>query len=126
VPHGYVCGWPLRSGDMYGGSHYILSAAADMTDQGRAILEAAQKFGDGKTLPFAPCKKYYNPYSEINGDGSKTRMYACRLHNEQRKKRLKKEGGQWRKGEKHLDFFWTDDDEEDDSSKKKKKSKTKP
>ena len=99
------------------------SAAADMTDQGRAILNAAKKFGDGKTLPFPPCKKYYNPYSEINEDGVKTRLYACRLHNEQRKKRLKKEGGRWRKGEKHLDFFWTDDDYEGDSSKK---LKTKP
>ena len=45
------CGWPLKSGDMYGGSHYIKSAAADMTPQGNAILEAAIKFGDGKTLP---------------------------------------------------------------------------
>ncbi|KAL7438239.1 hypothetical protein ACHAXM_006103 [Skeletonema potamos] len=106
---------------MYGGSHYIQSAAADMTDQGRAILEAAQKFGDGKTLPFPPCKRYYNPYSEIKHDGeNKTRMYACRLHNEQRKKRLKKEGGQWRKGEKHLDFFWTENEEEKDSMKNKK------
>jgi hypothetical protein len=47
-------------------------------------------------------------------------MYACRLHNEQRKKRLKKEGGQWRKGEKHLDFFWTENEEEKDSMKNKK------
>lgn len=99
------------------------SAAADMTDQGRAILKAAQKFGDGKTLPFPPCKKYYNPYTEINEDGVKTRLYACRLHNKQRMKRLKKEGGRWRKGEKHLDFFWTDDDIEEDSSKKKLKTK---
>lgn len=88
---------------MYGGSHYIMSAAADLTPQGRAILEAASKFGDGKTLPFTPCKKYYNPFSE---DGA--RMYACRLHSELRIKRLKKEGGIWRGGEKHLDEFWKD------------------
>ena len=44
------CGWPLKSGgDMYGGGHYIISAAADLTPQGRAILEASKKFGDGKT-----------------------------------------------------------------------------
>ena len=122
MPHGYVCGWPLKSGDMYGGAHYI--ASADMTDQGRAILEAARKFGDGKSLPYPPCKKYYNPYSEVNADGLKTRMYACRLHHEQRKKRLKKEGGRWRKGEKPLDFFWTEgDDNEESSSKKKLKQK---
>ena len=34
---------------MYGGGHYIISAAADLTPQGRAILEASKKFGDGKT-----------------------------------------------------------------------------
>lgn len=34
-------------------------------------------------------------------------MYACRLHNEMRKKRLKKEKGKWRRGEKCLDEFWT-------------------
>ena len=45
------CGWPLTTGDMYGGSHYIMSAAAELTPQGKAILEAAQKFGDGKSLP---------------------------------------------------------------------------
>ena len=107
---------------MYGGAHYI--ASADMTDQGRAILEAARKFGDEKSLPYPPCKKYYNPYSEVNADGRKTRMYACRLHHEQRKKRLKKEGGRWRKGEKPLDFFWTEsDDSEESSSKKKLKTK---
>jgi len=30
-------------------------------------------------------------------------MYACRLHNKMRMKRLKKEGGKWRRGEKKLD-----------------------
>ena len=104
---------------MYGGSHYIQSAAANLTDQGKAILEAAKKFGDGKTLPFAPCKRYYNPYY------SKIKMYACRLHNEKRKKRLKKEAGQWRKGEKHLDSFWTTDDTDEQDSIKKK-AKTQP
>ena len=47
----HSCGWPLNTGDMYGGSHYIKSAAADLTPQGRSILEAAWKFGDGKSLP---------------------------------------------------------------------------
>jgi len=96
------CGWPLKTGDMYGGNHYILSAAADMTPQGRAIAEAASKFGDGKTLPFPPCKKYFNPHAK-NGD----RLYACRLHSELRMERVKKEGGKWRNGEKPLDDFWS-------------------
>ena len=106
---------------MYGGSHYVMSAAADMTPQGRAILSAARRFGDGRsnTLPFAPCKRYYNPYSESDGSGKRVRMYACRLHHELRKKRVTKEGGRWRDGEKHLDDFWSDSDECDGMHEKK-------
>jgi hypothetical protein len=36
---------------MYGGAHYVESAAAHLTPQGRAIFETSSKFGDGKTLP---------------------------------------------------------------------------
>lgn len=96
-----MCGWPLKTGDMYGGGHYIASAAAHITPQGHAIFEASSKFGDGKTLPYPPCKRYYNPFAE---DGR--RMYACRLHSELRMKRLKKEGWKWRGGEKPLYDFW--------------------
>ena len=122
---------------MYGGGHYVMSAARDMTPQGKAIWNAACVFGDGKSLPFAPCKRYYNPYSfcftdngngedgeytdkdeDVGGGGGgkkkkkkmnkqkKERMYACRIHNDLRKKRLKREGGKWRGGEKALDDFW--------------------
>lgn len=108
---------------MYGGSHYIQSA--DLTAQGRAIVKTAQRFGDGKTLPFPPCKRYYNPYLEV--DGVKTKMYACRLHHELRKKRVMKEKGVWRCGEKRLDEFWDIDDDDsmhasqDDRTNKKPK-----
>mmetsp|Transcript_10735 Transcript_10735/g.23308 ORF Transcript_10735/g.23308 Transcript_10735/m.23308 type:complete len:116 (-) Transcript_10735:1771-2118(-) len=86
---------------MYSGNHYIISAAA--TPQGRSISDAASRFGDGKTLPFPPCKRYFNPHAE-NGE----RMYACKLHNGLRMKRLKKEGGKWRTGEKQLNNLWAD------------------
>jgi len=33
-------------------------------------------------------------------------LYACRLHNELRMKRLKREGWKWRDGEKDLSEFW--------------------
>ena len=102
----------------------IMSAAAEATPQGRAIAEAARKFGDGKTLPFPPCKRYYNPYSEVGG--TRTRMYACRLHNDARSSRLEREGGQWREGEKHLDFFWGEDcNKEKSPDKPTKKRRTK-
>ena len=35
---------------MYGGSHYIMSAAADITPQGKAILEVTRNFGGKETL----------------------------------------------------------------------------
>ena len=90
-----------------------MSAAADITPQGKAILEATRKFGgkDSNSLPFPPCKKYYNPYCK------EERLYACRLHNDMRMKRLKKENWKWRPGEKHLSDFWT---EETPMTKKKK------
>ena len=104
-----------------------MSAAAEATPQGRAIAEAARKFGDGKTLPFPPCKRYYNPYSEVGG--TRTRMYACRMHNGARVARLKREG-KWRDGEKHLDFYWKEDcnegatDKPPDKPTKKRRTKS--
>eukprot|EP00956_Cyclotella_meneghiniana_P000321 scaffold385_cov38-Cyclotella_meneghiniana.AAC.1 len=98
---------------MYGGNHYI--ASSDTTAQGRAIVAAARKFGDGRTLCFTPCKRYYNPYSTIDrGDGSmrRVRMYGCRLHSEARERRVKKEG--WRAGEKRTSDFWCGDGLDDD------------
>jgi len=101
VPWGYVCGWPIHTGDMYGGGHYVESASAKITPQGRAILETSTKFGDGRTLPFLPCKRFYNPFA---ADG--TRLFAWRLHSNLRRKRLEQEGWKWRDGEKRLDDFW--------------------
>ena len=71
-----------------------------MTPQGKAIKQAALDFGDGQTLPFTPCKKGYIPV--VNGD----RKAACPLHNLAREKRLKKEDGNFRKGEVDLNVFW--------------------
>ena len=61
-----------------------------------------QNFGDGKTLPFTPCKKGYQPQQQ-----GATRMYACPKHHVQRKKRVEKEG--WREGEVDLSIFWKND-----------------
>jgi hypothetical protein len=97
-----VCGYPTFKGDLYGGAHYSESAAATMTPQGRAIKKAAMDFGDGKSLPFTPCKKGYIPM--VNGK----RMVACPLHNKARTKRLEKEKGRFRKGEVDLEeTYWS-------------------
>eukprot|EP00980_Cylindrotheca_fusiformis_P011971 scaffold2830_cov131-Cylindrotheca_fusiformis.AAC.92 len=72
-----------------------------MTLQGKAIKQAAIDFGDGKTLPFTPCKKGFIP---LLGE---ERRYACPLHNKAREKRLNKEKGKFRPGEVDLNIFWS-------------------
>lgn len=72
-----------------------------MTPQGRAIKQAAVDFGNGRTLPFTPCKKGFIP---VVGN---ERKVACPLHNIAREKRLAKEQGKFRKGEIDLNFFWS-------------------
>lgn len=66
------------------------------------MQDAAIRFGDGKTLPFTPCKKGYRPFA-----GSNVIMYACPLHDKERRRRVKKEGGKFRKGEFDLNHFWS-------------------
>lgn len=72
-----------------------------MTPQGRAIQLASIRFGNGKTLPFTPCKKGYIP---INAIGK--HMCACPLHETARRERLESEGLTFRKGEVNLNNFW--------------------
>ena len=96
-----MCGYPTRNGDLYGGAHYLEAASSTMTPQGRAIHQAAVKFGDGRTLPFTPCKKGYIPV--VQG----VQMVACPLHNKQRQRRLAKEKGKLRSGEADPnELFW--------------------
>jgi len=98
-----VCGYPTPKGDLYGGAHYVQLSSATLTPQGQAIKEIAIKFGDGETLCFTPCKKGYIPV--IHGE----RMYACPLHHKERRKRVKKEGENFRRGEVDLNEFWEKD-----------------
>jgi hypothetical protein len=90
-----------HAGDLYGGAHYSPLCSASLTPQGRAMQEAAIRFGDGATLPFTPCKKGYIPVAKGRD------MFACPLHNDARQKRVAKEGGSFRKGEVDLSEFWS-------------------
>jgi hypothetical protein len=100
---------------LYGGAHYLPSASATLTPQGRAIQQAATDFGDGKTLPFTPCKKGYQPV--IQGK----RMVACPLHNTLRQKRLAKEQGRVRDGEADPQvLFWSRDEGVEPNDKKER------
>jgi hypothetical protein len=103
VPWGHVCGYPTERGDLYGGAHYSPACSATMTLQGRAVQRAAQQFGNGKTLPFTPCKKGYIPIHS----GTNDIMYACRLHTEARRRRLLAENNKFRPGEVDLNVFWS-------------------
>jgi len=116
VPLGFVCGYPIRTGgELYGGSMFIRSAAAD-TLQGRAIQDVNIKWGEDfrkwngrETIGIPVCKKKYAPFvtkSEIVNGRVKIkveRMYGCRCHSETRKDTIKKYGerkgwepfGQW-------------------------------
>jgi hypothetical protein len=74
-----------------------------MTQQGRAIKTATCKFGDGKTLPYTPCKKGYIPFHKTTGQ----RLYACTYHNKARRKRLlQKNMITFRSGEVDLNICW--------------------
>ena len=95
---------------MYGGGHYIASTTSKesslaLTKQGKAIHLACVKFGDGKTLPFPPCKKGYYPFGE-----NSQKMVACYLHQSKREKRIQKDltsgKGRYRLGETTLEPFW--------------------
>lgn len=53
---------------MYGGGHYIASAVANDTPQGRAIFLASTKFGDGRTLPVSvEVGERCNPHTTATG-----------------------------------------------------------
>jgi len=108
-----VCGYPVKSGsgDLYGGGLYQDSSTATTTPQGIAIKQAALKFGDGKTLPFAPCKRGYLPTRsvEIKGQQEQRQMVACLYHEKFRRKRLARDKGQCRKGEADPNqLFWSE------------------
>jgi hypothetical protein len=82
-----------------------------MTPQGRAIDQVTKTFGDGKTLPFTPCKKGYVPFHTKTGD----RMYACPHHNKARRKRVLCQENvlSFRAGEVDLRVFWKFDEKFD-------------
>jgi len=98
-----------------------------MTPQGRAIKQVSIDFGDGRTLPFAPCKRGYIPVKEVRSSGSSSgdgddgatdqlqkeykRMVACSIHEKFRRKRLARDKGKPRGGEADPNkLFWSQSD----------------
>jgi hypothetical protein len=126
VPWGFVCGFPTKRGDLYGGAHYSQSCSATLTLQGAAIQDASVRFGDGSTLPFTPCKKGYVPVTRHGHH-----VLACPLHDKARSARREKEKGVLRNGEVDPTYFWerhvdtnnhVEDDQRETRLKKQKRS----
>jgi len=112
-----------------------------MTPQGRAMKEVCIQFGDGKTLPFTPCKRGYLPMKgekEIkeveNASGKQQQqkrqkqnneiihMVACSFHEKLRRKRLQKENNILRWGEVNVnELFWSNSSSSSSSSSQQQK-----
>lgn len=89
VPNGFICGYPTRGGDLYGGNVYMKSAAAP-TAQSRAQARACRQWGAGapgrEEIPHPVCKGKYMPWR------AGERMYGCFRHHAIRKRRIDKAG----------------------------------
>mmetsp|Transcript_4530 Transcript_4530/g.10338 ORF Transcript_4530/g.10338 Transcript_4530/m.10338 type:complete len:137 (-) Transcript_4530:1891-2301(-) len=88
-----------------------------MTLQGRAIRRASIDFGDGKTLPFCPCKRGYMPTKINTNTKTNVKMVACSFHEQARRKRLARERGKLRGGEADPnELFWSKEEAENDNT----------
>jgi len=94
VPYGFICGYPVGgvSSELYG---YYEGQGAMSGSQGRAVVEAMQKWGaeeagkgGGTELGFPVCKRGYKPFDQ---DG--TRLYGCLRHSHLRKEAMDQGGG---------------------------------
>ena len=117
VPLGFVCGYPLPgSGELYGGSMFSRSAAAD-TAQGQATQRANERWGSDtldrsgrESIGMAVCKKKYTPFVfplAQAPDGTVRvgveRRLGCRAHHDLRQRVIAQHGlrpgwepfGQW-------------------------------
>mmetsp|Transcript_6544 Transcript_6544/g.15911 ORF Transcript_6544/g.15911 Transcript_6544/m.15911 type:complete len:113 (-) Transcript_6544:304-642(-) len=104
------------------------SSASTMTLQGKAIKRASIKFGDGKTLPFCPCKRGYIPVPDNNNNNNnKTQLVACSFHEKARRKRLARDKGKLRGGEADpKSLFWDNKAQQDDLLVVKNPPKSEP
>lgn len=100
VPYGFICGWPTKGGDLYGGNLYGTSAAAGEKGlQAVAQGKAAALWGGGRAgqevIGHSVCKGKYQPWKPAIGaaKGSQpVRQYGCARHHALRKKKVGKYG----------------------------------
>jgi hypothetical protein len=104
VPLGFVCGYPVDTGELYGGSMFVKSAATD-TAQGKAMCQANTRWGslDPKShdvaIGHAVCKNKYKPFlfqQHTDSTGRVSvhveRLYGCACHHEARKAVIQQHG----------------------------------
>lgn len=91
MPYGFICGFPVRSGDLYGGNLYGRSAQRRESLQALAAAAAAARWGDGnagrEVICHAVCKGKYQPF-----DRAGNQMYGCFRHSAIRKRRIDRAG----------------------------------
>jgi hypothetical protein len=90
VPYGYICGWPTRNGDLYGGNMYVGSAADAAGLQARASAAAVALWGSGpagrEVIAHPVCKGKYQPWK------AGVRQYGCFRHHTLRQAKVQKCG----------------------------------
>ncbi len=90
MPYGYICGWPTRNGDLYGGNMYVGSAADAAGLQAQASAAAVALWGSGppgrEVIAHPVCKGKYRPWK----DG--VRQYGCFRHHTLRQANVQKYG----------------------------------
>jgi len=83
VPLGFVCGYPVSSGDVY-------RTQESSSLQGQAINAACVYWGQGDNhIGYPVCR---NPFKPFIDDDIPKRMYACRFHNDLRKRFIRQKG----------------------------------
>ena len=90
VPYGYICGWPTKGGDLYGGNMYVGSAADAAGLQALASAAAVRRWGSGpagrEVIAHSVCKGKYQPWK------GGARQYGCFRHHALREQKVRKHG----------------------------------
>ena len=103
MPFGFICGFPLGRGDLYGGGSYTGSLSDPAGLHAVATAASLERWGCGPpgrlTIPHPVCKRKFAPWSAADG----AEMLGCHFHHSIREKRVRRYGlregwepyGQW-------------------------------
>ena len=90
VPCGFICGYPTRNGDLYGGNAYGSSLGSGL--QAAAQAAATATWGTGppgrEVIAHPVCKGKYQPFHRKTGE----KMYGCFRHSAKRAAKIARAG----------------------------------